>query len=193
MQQQLLRPIRDLFITTPVADAIVITGIYGFHQWEPHSCGAAVVATALDARKGDISDSEWDTIARLTRPDAEGTTTERLTAAVKGVGLNLRKIRKPLHTASKEALLRGNLIITTVRMPRQPASDTHWVVVVGWRPDGLLILNCTGLPMFTKRWYSWRKLANAADAEDEILEVYTEVGSWVSDLHSDRVSLRKVS
>lgn len=194
MPKEIIPPLKDLFHTRSRAGAAVVTGVPGYHQLDTFSCGAAAVATVVCAYAGILDRDSWTTILEGTRPcPVEGTPTRRVTGTLRSLGLKVTvgyRLSRPLVTS---AIRRGDLLITTLRMPGQDASSTHWVVIAGISPgdDSVCVLNNTGLPLFSRRWVPWQRLREARDPRESVLCVRTGLKSWVVDKTPERTKVRR--
>ena len=160
----------------------MITGVRGYHQLDGFSCGTAAAATVVRAYTGELEFPDWREIVRSTRPHQDtGTPTRRLKAAITACGFGFTTSRGLKKAAAKRTILAGDMLVTTVRMPGQRDDATHWVVIVGYSEDSLLVVNCTGLPLFSKRWISWEDLERRRSPNEVSVHVKTGLTDWVSD------------
>ena len=177
-------PLPDISRTRSKRGAVVITGVKGYHQMDPYSCGAAVVATIHASVTDTVCFDAWHTIMRETSPSREhGTPTANVLRALRR--LKFRASRMPNWLSSRTlspALTAGDLVLTSIQMPKQPPGETHWVVIAGCSErDGILALNCTGTPLFSKRWISWGEVDERRSSLDTVYRVDTRLWKWVQD------------
>lgn len=177
-------PLPDISRTRSKRGAVVITGIKGYHQMDPYSCGAAVVATIHASVTDTVCFDAWHTIMRETSPSREhGTPTANVLRALRR--LKFKASRLPTYLSPRNlapALTEGDLVLTSIKMPGQLPGDTHWVVIAGCSErDGILALNCTGTPLFSKRWISWGDAYERRNSFDLVFRVNTRLRKWVED------------
>jgi hypothetical protein len=177
-------PLPDISRTRSKGGAVVITGIKGKHRMAPYSCGAAVVATLHVSVTGTVCFDAWHTFMSEASPSREhGTPTANVLRAL--LRLKFKASRLPTYLSLRNllpALTEGDLVLTSIRMPRQRPGDTHWVVIAGCSErDGILALNCTGTPLFSKRWISWSEVDERRNSFDIVFRVITCPGKWVED------------
>ena len=151
---------------------------------EEAGCGAAVVATLHVSVTGTVCFDAWHTFMREASPSREhGTPTTNVLRALRR--LKFKASRLPTYLSLRNllpALTEGDLVLTSIRMPRQRPGDTHWVVIAGCSErDGILALNCTGTPLFSKRWISWSEVDERRNSFDIVFRVITCPGKWVED------------
>lgn len=149
-----------------------------------YSCGAAVVATLHASVTGSVCFDAWHIIAREAFPSREhGTPTASVLRALRR--LKFKASRLPTYLSPRNlapALTEGDLVLTSIKMPRQPPGDTHWVVIAGCSErGGILVLNCTGIPLFTQRWISWGEVDERRSSFDIVFRVNTRLRKWVED------------
>jgi hypothetical protein len=192
MRSEIRPPLPDLWSTGSRHRSAVIEGISGSHQLDRFSCGAAAVATVVRAYSGCLDADAWFTTLRYTNPrPCDGTPTWRLRQALHELGFESSLSRTFNAGSVSEMIRRGDLIITTVRMPRQPPDATHWVVVAGCSPEEVLILNATGLPLFSKRWIPWEEVTTRRDHREIVIRVHTGLSDRVSDQYPATFSGRQ--
>ncbi len=188
MRSEIHAPLPDLWSTRPRRRSAVIRGISGSHQLDHFSCGAAAVATVIRAYSGCLDADAWFTTLRYANPrPCDGTPTWRLRRALHELGFDSSISRTFNPEKVSEMIRRGDLIITTVRMPGQHLTATHWVVVAGCSPEEVLILNATGYPLFSKRWIPWEEVRTRRDPREGVIQVHTRLSDWVCDRYPDAV------
>lgn len=189
MPKPIKTPVADFWTTSSRRRSVVIEKVCGYHQLDNYSCGAAAVATVVRAYSGKLDAAYWFTTLQYTNPDPQGgTPTRRLRRALHELGFK-STIKRSFNAANvSEAIRQGDLMITTVRMPRQRANETHWVVVAGCSPEDVLILNATGLPLFSKRWIPWDDARSRRDPRECVIQVHTGLTPWVSDRYPVKAS-----
>ena len=174
-------PLADLSPTRTKRGAVVIRGVNGYHQLDKYSCGAAVVATVLAAYIGWLCADSWQRIVSTTDPcPSGGTPARRVMKSLREFGFSPQPIK---FTPAKvgEVLAAGDLLVTSLRMPSQAPDETHWVVIAGASDEEALALNCTGLPLFSKRWKSWEEIRELQDPGDRFYRIDTGLKEWVAD------------
>ena len=179
-------PLPDIASTKSKPGSVVIEGIRGHHQLERFSCGPAAVATVFRAYAGALDHEVWATIAAATEAKPGGTPPGRVCAALAELGIGHSVGWNEFGFDALYPMLRaGDLIITTLPMPRHVGSSrTHWVVICGASPSGVMVLNHTRIPFFTKRWISWGEVARRRDdpeEEEEMIRCKTGLTGWVAD------------
>lgn len=184
MSTKLIPPLPDISGTRAKHGAVVITGVKGYHQLDPYSCGASVVATVLAAVTDGLSADNWDTITRVSCPTREhGTPKDNVVKTLQKLRFHVTKMRSELSLDTIEKpLLAGDLILTSMKMPFSPAGTTHWVVLAGCSETGILVLNCTGIPLFSRRWIRWDDARAKRSQWDTLYRVDTGLWRQVADL-----------
>jgi len=182
MQTNILAPLPDIRSTRPKKGAVVITGVAGYHQMDGFSCGASLVGTIVSAYIGRLDFLAWSKIVEKTDPcRTDGTPTRRVLASLRDWGFTPSRISSFGPDSVGAALAEGNLVLSCLQMPRQSEGETHWVALVGASEDRVLVLNCTGIPLFTKRWMSWDDARALRDPDEPTYSVDTGLLEWVAD------------
>jgi hypothetical protein len=194
MLTKLRPPLPDISGTRAKNGAIVISDVKGYHQMDTYSCGASVTATLLAAVTDGLSADNWDTIARVSCPTREyGTPKDNVVKTLQKLRFHVTKMRGELNLDTIEKpLLAGDLILTSMRMPFSPAGTTHWVVVAGCSETEILVLNCTGIPLFTRRWIRWDDARAKRSQWDTLYRVDTGLWRQVADLRCNYLGFRAV-
>lgn len=182
MYEPIKAPVPDLWTTGSRRRSVVIEKVCGFHQLDSYSCGAAAVATVIRAYTNYLKPKHWYTTLRYTNPQRDGgTPTRRVRRALHELGFKTT-LKRTFHADNvSQAIRAGDMIITTVKMPGQEADSTHWIVVAGCSPDDVLVLNATGIPLFSKRWIPWDVVRTRRDRRESVIQVHTGLTDWVSD------------
>jgi len=186
-------PVPDVTSTRSHYNSVVIAGVRGHHQMDRYSCGVAAAVTIWRSGGNYLTSDDWCYIKETARPCIEdGTSPKRLIRTVRGLGFTTTPILEFNRRTVSSAIAAGDLVLTTFRFPHNPPDVTHWVVIAGCSDRELLVLNCTGTPLFTKRWIAWETVMSRRSSYDTADRIKTGLADWVEDRRRNSLASRVI-